>query len=389
MSTPATRAPHVIREVLRPVVLIVDDDPRVLEALSALLVPRLEPPYIVETAASAEEALDLLNANVSSSLPMPLALVISDEKMPGQSGTDLLIALRKNPAHQAAGRIIITAYAGLPSAKRAINEAEVDRYFPKPWDAEGKLLPAMGFILARFAHRQGLDGFLVCGRVEGSAGLESVRSVRSEWWQYEVMLGVNPADFGIETPSFEEPEDAGAVHFVARRVSPREDLPAGVVRLRQANGEWLLDGLTFLPEEAGDEVETLLLRTALLHAEGEGIARVRTLAPAPRRTVYEEVGFVVAAAQPGAAQPEAAPPDASAAAGRVAMEAVVGASAGDGLAGPRGAFRARYGSERRLCACAQVGCPERDYALTRRGYFCPLDHVEGRLPPGFPSKPTL
>jgi CheY-like chemotaxis protein len=109
--------------IVQPLVMVVDDDPSVCEALGSLLAPRLEPFYRVETAASADEALELLSAPADGHLQTPVALVISDERMPGRSGTDLLIALRRHPLHRDGGRIIITAYAGLPSAERAINES--------------------------------------------------------------------------------------------------------------------------------------------------------------------------------------------------------------------------------------------------------------------------
>src|SRR5215471_21636180 len=146
-------------DLIRPTFLVVDDDPGVLEALRVLLTPKLEPSYLVETAASAEEALDLVSS--SSAVYRPLAAVISDERMPGRQGTDLLVALRQAPAHRDGGRIIITAYAGLESAKKAINEAEVARYYPKPWDDEKQLLPALAEILGRFARKRGLDECLV------------------------------------------------------------------------------------------------------------------------------------------------------------------------------------------------------------------------------------
>jgi len=144
--------------VRTPLVLIVDDDPGVREALATLLTPRLEPVYRVESVDSGEEALELVDGEGGVH---PLALVITDERMPGLSGNDLLVALRKHPAHRHGGRILVTGYAGLPSAARAINEAEVDKYYAKPWDADGELLPAIGTILDRFARESGFDSFLV------------------------------------------------------------------------------------------------------------------------------------------------------------------------------------------------------------------------------------
>jgi CheY-like chemotaxis protein len=93
--------------LIRPLVLVVDDDPAVLDALHGLLGPRVEPAYRLDTATSAEEALDLV-ATLSSTRgdgrtespgtalvsPAPVACIITDERMPGASGTD--------PAHRLA-----------------------------------------------------------------------------------------------------------------------------------------------------------------------------------------------------------------------------------------------------------------------------------------------
>jgi CheY-like chemotaxis protein len=352
-----------------PLVLVVDDDPAVLEALSTLLAPRLEPLYRVETAASAEEALDLVASSADAAAQRPVALVISDEKMPGQSGTDLLIALRQHEAHRDGGRIVITAYAGLASAKKAINEAEVDRYFPKPWDAEGALLPAVGEILDRFAEKRGLDRFLIAGAAEDLGGIEAVHEVRRAWWEYVMLMGEDAEEADVDLPPLSESEDDAAQMFLAQRLSPRDDLPAGTIRLRKAEERWLLDGLAFMPEDAGDATETLLLRTALLHAARSGVDEVSIDAPMLRREVCEALGFA---------------PTAGAAEGKLgsvpmAVRPAALASAGEAFAG-------RFKRDQRLCACAQTSCPERDYAAERRGYFCPFDLREGRVPQGFPAR---
>ena len=236
-ASPAETAASLIR----PLVLVVDDDPAVLEALRALLAPLLEPVYRVETAASAEEALELVaTADVGAApagtvagegrpaapaTPSPVALVISDERMPGLQGTDLLIALRQSPAHRHGGRMIITAYAGLASAKKAINEAEVDRYYPKPWDAEGALLPAVAGILGRFAEQSGLDRLLVTAAFDLAKDRDAIRAVRRAWWEYLELMGLPAEEAGIEVPAFEYPGDGTATHIGVTRLSPRERTP--------------------------------------------------------------------------------------------------------------------------------------------------------------------
>lgn len=57
-------------------------------------------------------------------------MIISDEKMPGMSGTELLTIARKK--YPETIRTILTGHANLKSALRAINEGEVYRFFTKP-----------------------------------------------------------------------------------------------------------------------------------------------------------------------------------------------------------------------------------------------------------------
>jgi CheY-like chemotaxis protein len=362
--------------VVQPLVLIVDDDLSVCDALSSLLAPRLEPFYRVETAASADEALELLSAPAAGELETPIALVISDERMPGRSGTDLLIELRRHPLHRDGGRIIITAYAGLPSAERAINEAQVDRYFPKPWNADEELLPAACAILERFARKKEIDRFLLVAPVTGPDAVENAREVRQAWRDYLTLQGGDPVTAGVEKPALVDPEDSTATHILARRLSPREDLLAGSLRLRKEAGDktGVLDALAFRPEETGDNLESLLLRTAALAASATGLTVLRTEAPFARRDVYAALGFA-----PGPGSTEAG------SSGTVQMQLDLNrqpAEHHDRRIAE--AYAIRYKEEQRLCSCAQTACPLRDYTAKQRGYFCPLDLREGRTPPGFP-----
>jgi CheY-like chemotaxis protein len=362
--------------------LVVDDDASVLEALSSALAPRLEPLFRVETALSGEEALEILESGVDSEIRTPVALVISDEKMPGMQGNDLLIALRQHEHHRHGGRILITGYASLDSAKRAINEAEVDRYFSKPWDTEGTLMPAVAEVLARFVRNSSLDVHLVSDVIEDGANLGDVLFVRREWWLYLTHLGDEPEDYeSNRTPSsFAEPEDADAVHVILRRYRANEKRLAATIRLRkeQEDNIWRLDTLAFWPEDAGDETETLLLHASIQEACRRGAAEVRVAAPRLRREVYEKVGFVPFAkwAKEAEREPAEQPMVWSASSSRK--------RAGDSIS----AFNTKYDTEHRLCGCCQNACPALDYIAPKRSYYCPLDVREGRVPEGYPVSTT-
>jgi two-component system, probable response regulator PhcQ len=109
-------------ETVTATVLLVDDEPHVLDALKRAL--RREP-FQCLTATSGSAAQELLARH-------PVDVVISDEQMPGMSGSVLLSLVRRQ--FPRAIRIILSGQATLEAAVRAINEGEVYRFFLKPCD---------------------------------------------------------------------------------------------------------------------------------------------------------------------------------------------------------------------------------------------------------------
>lgn len=101
-------------------ILVVDDQEVLRDILKGAL-QREE--YQVFCAASAEEALSILSRQ-------PIDVIISDDKMPGLSGTELLSVIRQK--YPETIRIMLTGYADLDSALKAINKGEVYRFFTKP-----------------------------------------------------------------------------------------------------------------------------------------------------------------------------------------------------------------------------------------------------------------
>ncbi|HET6164072.1 MAG TPA: response regulator [Planctomycetota bacterium] len=101
-------------------VLFVDDDPQLLDALRDSL--RREP-YEVVTAGSAAEGLAILESR-------PIDVVVSDERMPGMTGSAFLAEVRRK--HARTIRIILTGQASLDGAIRAINDGEIYRFLVKP-----------------------------------------------------------------------------------------------------------------------------------------------------------------------------------------------------------------------------------------------------------------
>ena len=101
-------------------ILLVDDEPQVTEALKRSF--RREP-YAFITAASGAEAQRVLDGQ-------HVDVVISDEQMPGMSGSQFLTWVRGH--YPKTIRMILSGQASLEAAVRAINEGEVYRFFLKP-----------------------------------------------------------------------------------------------------------------------------------------------------------------------------------------------------------------------------------------------------------------
>jgi two-component system probable response regulator PhcQ len=104
----------------KPRILLVDDEPRVTEALQRAL--RREA-YVLLSASSGEAAQETLQRH-------PIDVVISDEQMPGMSGSQFLSWVREK--YPRTIRMILSGQATLDAAVRAINEGEVYRFFLKP-----------------------------------------------------------------------------------------------------------------------------------------------------------------------------------------------------------------------------------------------------------------
>jgi len=128
----------------KPVLLVVDDDPQVLAAVRRDLRARYRENYIVMSAGSGEEALNALRELKTRG--DALAMLISDQRMPGMMGSEVLAQSRA--IYPLARRVLLTAYSDIDAAVKAINEAHLDHYLSKPWDPpEERLYPAIDDLL--------------------------------------------------------------------------------------------------------------------------------------------------------------------------------------------------------------------------------------------------
>ncbi|MBS1829097.1 MAG: FAD-dependent oxidoreductase [Acidobacteria bacterium] len=128
----------------KPVLLLIDDDPQVLAAVRRDVRSRYREHYTVVSVASGEEALSA--ARELKTCGDTLAMIISDQRMPGMAGSEVLA--RSRELYPLARRVLLTAYSDIEAAVRAINEAHVDHYLSKPWQPpEEKLFPVLDDLL--------------------------------------------------------------------------------------------------------------------------------------------------------------------------------------------------------------------------------------------------
>ncbi len=105
-------------------VLIVDDDEGVGKSIARIL-KRLKIQF--SYAPNAEKALEKIQ-NAST----PFSIIISDQRMPGMKGSELLEHTKKISPDTI--RFLITGYSDMDAVLEAINKGAIHRYISKPWD---------------------------------------------------------------------------------------------------------------------------------------------------------------------------------------------------------------------------------------------------------------
>ncbi|MBI4339873.1 MAG: FAD-dependent oxidoreductase [Chloroflexi bacterium] len=160
-----------------PVILIVDDEPQVLNAVERDLRRHYRSEYRIVKASSGAEALEA--AKELKVRGAPLALFLADQRMPAMSGTEFLTEARK--LYPEARKALLTAYADTEAAIASINTIGLDYYLMKPWDPpEQRLYPALDDLLSEWTHTVQLpyDGIRVAGTL-WSAASHAVRDFLS------------------------------------------------------------------------------------------------------------------------------------------------------------------------------------------------------------------
>jgi thioredoxin reductase (NADPH) len=148
--------------MVKPVILAVDDEPDVLQAVARDLRRHYGASYRVLQTPSGEDALEAVRELKARGAPV--ALFLADQRMPGLSGTEFL--KQAAALYPEARKALLTAYADTEVAIDGINRVGLDYYFTKPWDPpERELFPALDDLLADWsaAARLPYDGIRVVG----------------------------------------------------------------------------------------------------------------------------------------------------------------------------------------------------------------------------------
>jgi thioredoxin reductase (NADPH) len=148
--------------MVKPVILTVDDDPEVLQAVARDLRHQYSDRFRIvraDSGAAAIEATQKLKLRNE-----PVALFLVDQRMPQMNGVEFLErALQIFPE---AKRVLLTAYADTDAAIRAINSTQIDYYLLKPWNPpEEKLFPVLNDLLDDWfaSFRPAFEGIRVIG----------------------------------------------------------------------------------------------------------------------------------------------------------------------------------------------------------------------------------
>jgi len=146
----------------KPILLSVDDDSDVLRAIERDLRAQYGADYRVIGSDSPEKALEILKQlKVRSD---EVALLLADQRMPRMDGVDFL--QQGMQIFPDAKRALLTAYADTNAAISAINEANINYFFMKPWDPpEDNLYPQLDDLLGdwRASYRPRFEGIRVLG----------------------------------------------------------------------------------------------------------------------------------------------------------------------------------------------------------------------------------
>lgn len=134
-------------------IICIDDQREVLTTVSRDL-QEINKYVTIEECEAADETLELIDEIDSAG--GHLAVIISDHVMPGKNGVELLKEIHEDSRFVHTKKILLTGLATHQDTITAINQAGIDRYLEKPWNAT-ELLQNVKSLLTEFILITGLN----------------------------------------------------------------------------------------------------------------------------------------------------------------------------------------------------------------------------------------
>jgi thioredoxin reductase (NADPH) len=168
----------------KPILLTVDDDPEVLNAIERDLRQHFRTDYRIVKASSGAQALETITELKQRG--SQLALFLVDERMPHMTGTQFLVEAIK--VYPGARKVLLTAYADTETAIRAINQIGLDHYLMKPWEPPStRLYPVLEDLLSEWhaKARPAFEGIRVAGNALSQASFAVKDFLASNHYPYQ------------------------------------------------------------------------------------------------------------------------------------------------------------------------------------------------------------
>ncbi|MBN2653694.1 MAG: response regulator [Nitrospirae bacterium] len=126
-------------------ILCVDDESSVLNAIKRIF---MDEEYIILTAQSGKEGIDILKVEDPQ-------IIISDYRMPEMNGIDFLRQVREIKPETV--RIVLSGYADTASIVEAINEGQIYKFIPKPWNDDELKVTVANAVERYHLYKQNLE----------------------------------------------------------------------------------------------------------------------------------------------------------------------------------------------------------------------------------------
>lgn len=137
----------------KPAIICIDDQRDVLAAVKkdlALFDSHCE----LILCESADEAMEVLEEKDNAG--EPVAILVCDHLMAKQNGVEFLIEVNQDNRFKPIKKLLLTGMATHKDTIIAINQANIDRYIEKPWDAEN-LQHAIKILFTQYLLQMGMD----------------------------------------------------------------------------------------------------------------------------------------------------------------------------------------------------------------------------------------